>query len=291
MQTTGIFTVHRIEVPFEKYGEPIYLIPFGDIHRSSPMCHEDKWLEFLDWARSKRRAYFLGMGDYDDLASASERNILLDRKLHESTHNTLEDLYRKLTDKLIKELSFMDGRLIGLIEGNHYGEFQNGTTTTQRMCERLHCKYLGCSTFVRLTFIPRGRRITERHWGIPVDIWAHHGKGAARLVGGSLNRVEQMAECAEADIFLMGHDHKRSLGTKNRLKIVTSGPNVRLSHEKILLARTGSFLRGYEDGKRSYVADMALSPTDLGVVKIELTPKRERVDGRDAERIDIHASV
>ena len=190
MQTTGIFTVHRFEIPFEKYNEPIYLIPFGDIHRSAPLCHEEKWFEFIEWAKTKKNCYFLGMGDYDDLASASERDLLLHRKLHKSTQETLEDLYRRNTDRFAKELSFMRGRVVGLIEGNHYGEFQNATTTTQRLAEKLDCKYLGVSSFIRLAFCCTKRK-KGKTTNNTIDIWAHHGKGAARLVGGSINRVQQ----------------------------------------------------------------------------------------------------
>jgi UDP-2,3-diacylglucosamine pyrophosphatase LpxH len=287
MNTTGIFTIHRHIIPYKKYGEPIYLIPFGDIHRSSPQCHEEKWTEFLGWARRKKRCYFLGMGDYDDLASASERHILTDRKLHDSTRTTLEDIYRKFTDRFAKEIGFMDGNLIGLLEGNHYGEFENGTTTTQRLCERLHCKYLGVSSFIRLSFEMENYKTGKRKC---IDIWAHHGKGAARLIGGSLNRVEQMAECAEADIYLMGHDHKKSQGNKTRLRLTDGGETVRLSHRKILIARTGSFLKGYVPETKSYIVDMALNPTDLGVIKIELTP-RLTGDNYDRVEIDLHASL
>lgn len=285
MNTTGIFDIHKFEIKATKYGEPIYIIPFGDIHRNAPLCHVEKWVEFLDWAKRKRNAYFLGMGDYDDLASASERMILMDRKLHESTRDTIEDLYRKLTDRLAKELSFMSGRLIGLIEGNHFGEFQNGTTTTQRLAEKLNCKYLGVSAFVRLQITTRGTR-----QGVCVDVWAHHGMGAARLIGGSLNRVQQMLEAAEADLYLMGHDHKKSVGMVSRLELRGSS-DLRLHNAKKVFARTGSFLKGYEPGKKSYIVDKAMNPTDLGVVKIELTPKRERIGGADYEYIDMHASI
>lgn len=291
MNTTGIFKIHYVTIPFKKFGEPIYLIPFGDIHRSSPMCHEEKWQEFLSWAKGKPRCYFLGMGDYDDLASASEREILLNRKLHDSTAMTLEGVYRKYTDSMAKEISFMNGRLIGLMEGNHYGEFQNGTTTTQRLCEKLNTTYLGVSCFIRILFQYRDE---NSHKEIDVDIWAHHGKGAARLVGGSLNRVSQMEEAAEADIYLMGHDHKKSAATKTRLKLRGSGPNkFKLSHRKILLCRTGSFLKGYEPGKKSYIVDAAMNPTDLGVVKIEMTPRRNQGSDHKSDTLDVdlHASI
>src|SRR3990167_7450366 len=93
MTTTGIFSIHKYDIIFDEYNEPIYLFPFGDVHRSSDNCDVDRWLEFLDWAKSKKRAYFLGMGDYDDLASASERIILGNKALHESTKDTIQGLY------------------------------------------------------------------------------------------------------------------------------------------------------------------------------------------------------
>lgn len=288
MQTTGIFHTHTLEIPYFKYNEPIYLIPFGDVHRSSPLCDVERWEEFLGWAKTKPRCYFLGMGDYDDLGSTSERSILGSEHLHESTVQTLEGLYLKHTKRFCKEIEFMRGRLIGLMEGNHYGQFQNGTTTTQKMAELMGCKYLGVSTFIRLQLVPKGR---EKAGRAAVDLWAHHGKGAARLVGGSLNRVEQMLEAAECDIALMGHDHKKSIATKTRFKLSQGGGSVRLSHRKILIGRTGSFLKGYDEGKPSYIVDAAMNPTDLGVIKIEMTPKRNRTDGDDFTYIDLHGSI
>jgi hypothetical protein len=286
MQTPGIFTIYRFEIPYTKYNEPIYLIPFGDIHRSSPMCDITRWADFLDWAKSKKRAYFLGMGDYDDLGSTSEREILNNAKLHDSTKITLEQLYMKHVKTLTKELAFTQGRLIGLLDGNHYGLFSDGTTTTQRMCQLLECKYLGANAFIRLAFVNKPLRANNT-----VDVWAHHGKGSARLTGGSLNRVEQMLETAEADICLMGHDHRKSVALKSRLKLQGSGDSLRLSRRKILIGRTGSFLRGYEPDEASYVVDACLNPTELGVIKIELTPRRETRSGVNHVDIDIHGSV
>ena len=286
MRTTGIFTVHRFEIEYDEVNKPIYLIPFGDVHKTSPMHHAERWAEFLYWARSKKRAYFLGMGDYDDLGSTSERNILADRALHESTVMTLEDLYLNNTKRFAKDIAFMRGRLIGLLGGNHYGEFQNGMTTDHKLCELLDCKYLGVSSFIRLSFRPK-----TKHTGFSaIDIFAHHGRGGGRTAGASMNPVYQMADIAEADIYLMGDNHQKAINHKSRLRL-NSGPNLRLSHRKILCARTGSFLKGYEENCKSYLVDGAFNPTDLGVVKIELTPRREYKDKSEFHYVDIHASI
>jgi len=100
-----------------------------------------------------------------------------------------------------------------------------------------------------------------------------------------------MAEIAEFDIGLMGHDHKKSVGMVDRLKLGDGRATLHLSHRKVVLARTGSFLRGYVPGSVSYVADKMLNPTNLGVVKIEITPRRTTKDGIDTVELDIHASI
>lgn len=281
MKTTGIFTTHYFKIPVKKSDEVYYLIPFGDVHRSSPLCHVEKWKEFLEWAQKKERSYFLGMGDLDDLISSKERVVFHNRTIHDSTIDTFDIMYKEYTERLAKELEFMRGKLIGMIEGNHFAVLKNGMTTTQYLCQLLDCKYLGCSSFIRLVF-PYGG-----NGGTKVDVWAHHGLGAARLVGGSLNKVQQMAEAAHADVYCMGHDHKKSVGTSSRLMLSGCGEKIKLKHKKQLYVRTGSFLKGYEPEQVSYVADMALNPADLGVVKIEMTPKKKQ----SGFSVDLHASI
>lgn len=288
MKTRGDFTIHNYKIEFEKWGEPIYLLPFGDVHKSSPMHHAEKWAEYLAWAKSKPRAYFLGLGDYDDLASTSERLILNNPALHESTVRTLEELYLNNVLRFTKDIEFMRDRLIGLMGGNHFGVFPNGTTTDQKMCEILGCKYLGVNTFIRLSFHKTG----DTGKRLALDIFAHHGRGGGRTIGASLNPVHAMNNIAEADIYLMGDNHQKEVAHKEKLRLTGSRTNgVVLTHRKQLYARTGSYLKGYEENTQSYIVDALLPPSDLGSIKIELTPKRIEKGDEDRMIIDIHASI
>jgi len=289
VKTTGIFSLHKFEISFKNYDEPIYLIPFGDIHRSAPLCHIEQWLNFLAWAKTKKNCYFLGMGDYDDLASTSERPFLTHSPLHDSTLQTLEKLYRENTQKLIDELSFMKDKLVGFLEGNHYAELQSGLSTTQLMAEALNCKYLGVSSFIRLILRKEGGHKGYTH---KIDLWVHHGRGGGRTSGASINKVEQMVMSADADIYLMGHDHKKKVDMVSRLYLTDRHKKgVHLRKKDILLGRTGSFLRGYVDGEVSYVADGAYTPANLGVIKIEMTPKRMQKDNEERRYVSLHASI
>jgi len=279
------FTIHNYSIPIKTLGEPIYLIPFGDIHRNAPLCHVPKWLEFLEWAKTKEQCYFIGMGDYNDMASGSERMILSSRALHESTAERLDRLYREDTDILVRELSFMKGRIIGLMEGNHHGELRNATTTTQYMAGELECRYLGISSFIRLNF-----HMKKLHLSKSVDIWVHHGAGGGSTIGGSINSVQKMLNVARADMYFMGHDHKKWAAMVDTLQL-EGKKHLELRHKKILMARTGSFLKGYEPGEESYVAKAGMQPSNLGVVKIEMTPRRQQTDNRTRFTIDLHVSI
>ncbi len=297
----AIFTTHRVEIPVKKLNEPIYLLPFGDVHRFAPMCDEERWHEFLDWAKNKSKqgqCYFLGMGDYDDLASTSERFIIKNPHLHESTAESLDDYARDRVRRMADEMSFMKGKLIGLVEGNHHWKFENATTSTQYMCEQLGCKYLGGNSFIRLSFRLAYTKTNKR---ASLDMFVHHGRGSARLHGSSLNTVQQMEQTANADIYLMGHDHKKGVSTMNKLELKEGKGSIALHKKKILLGRTGSFLKAYTEGKASYVVKAGLGPADLGTIKIELTPKfkgykNPKYDNNKRERkdhfyVDLHASI
>lgn len=269
MKTTGLFTTHRVDLEVQT-GKPFKLIPFGDIHRDSDMFADTHWKEFLDYAKAQKNAVFLGMGDYTDGVSTSERIVLSDHGLHDTTRTTLKDVYKGVTKTLVNELGFMRGRIIGCLGGNHYFDFGNGDTTDHIIASALGTKFLGVCSFIRLSlnFKDRG------NYNLSLDIFAHHGKG-----GGSnqFNSIEKMASGADADIYLMGHTHgKGCIPSTPRIKLVSGGGSRELCVRERTpwLGRTGSFLKAYEDGKVSYNVDAGRAPMSLGWIEFEITPIR-----------------
>lgn len=298
MLTTGIFQTHYVPIPIPRMrdGCEFHILPFGDVHWGAPLHSEDYWKRFCERgaelvARHPSQVFFVGMGDYQDMLSTSERENIERASIHDSTRETIEEWWQKRVEAYAKEIGFMRGRCIGLIEGNHYAQFEDGTTSTMRLCKIIGAKYLGCSCFVRLMFqlCNRHKKTHGSHGStLPVDLWAHHGKGAAMLSGGSLNTVEKMSMAADADIYLMGHDHRVGTWPSTRLRLRGNHFGMRVEHRDILLVRTGSFLRGYVEGKRSYVADKALNPTQMGWTEIRI--KITRSHGQQMKH-ELHASV
>lgn len=276
MKTTGLFTVHKFEIPIRGLNQETPIVIFGDVHRDSPNHAHGAWQYFLEHARSLKNARFLGMGDYADGVSTSERHAIKTGGFHESTLEKWENDANDWVRRLAKEMSFMKGRLIGLLGGNHYYSFEDGTNTDMRLARELGCKFLGVSAFIRLVFSIVNIRITY-------DVLAHHGTGAGRMVGGSLNRVAQMLEWAEADLVCMGHDHKRGVVPGiPRLYLQSSQRDgkLRVKHRETKIARTGSFLAAYEDGEANYNVDAARGPCSLGHVEVWVRMRKTQSDGK-----------
>ncbi len=277
MKTSGLFTIGSFNIPF-KYGVPFRIVFFGDVHRDSPNHAHGKWQAFLDYCRSLENAWFFGMGDYLDSTSTTERECLghISAKMHETFRNDVQELQKAKCELFAKEIKFMKGRIIGMLNGNHYFEFASGINSDQKICELVGAKYLGVCGFVRLSMECHGSFFTR-------DIFAHHGAGAARLAGGSYNRVQQMAEGVEADIYAMGHDHKRiaSPGQPRIFLANHSQHGLRLEQREPVVLRTGSFLASYENGVVNYNVDACRSPSSLGHVETIITITKPK----NAERV------
>lgn len=284
LKTSGLFTTHHFTIPAH-YGTENRIIIFGDVHRDSPNHADTKWQEDLDYFRSQKDAYFLGMGDYLDSTSTTERECLghISKQMHDTFRKDIQALQQAKIDMIADELSFMKGRVIGLINGNHYFEFQSGINSDQKLAEALCCKYLGVCSLIRLSFDMGGRRHT-------LDIFAHHGVGAARLTGGSLNRVAQVFEGVDADVAVFGHDHKRgAMPTAPRIYLASTRTGLKVRQRETWAVRSGSYLASYRDGEVNYNVDACRSPSSLGHVEMRVKftavgPHVRKAGGDEARR-------
>jgi hypothetical protein len=290
MRTCGVFTICKYEIE-AVCGKPIFLIPIGDIHRESPLFYDVEYFRTLGWIEKMKKdkdkdLIVLGMGDYLDAVSSSERKIVSANEFHETTITGMDSMSHNNIRLLYEELKFLKGNWAGLLGGNHYWTYANGSTSDNELAEMLGANFLGVQSFIRITLkqTPKSRKRPSRI--CHVDIMAHHGTSAPRTMAASMAAVVRMAEGAEADIFLQGHDHKRFIFPgQTKLKLEGDLPYYR--DRTLWFGRTGAFLRGMVPNEMSYAVDRLLPPTQLGVIRIEMIPKREG----NHLAVDIHGSV
>ena len=275
MRTDGLFTYHR-HVEQVRLDQPIHLCPISDIHRDNELHAESEYQDWLRYATAERkRDLFIGLGDANDFARAHVRAFLGSSEHGKSVDDALQKQAKAHSDLVVTELRPIAKRFIGWMSGNHYFVFtdkQRGVETRTHSDEyiagKLGCPYLGTMSRITIT-LQSGNKSAD------LRIIAHHGAGGGTTVAGGLNRVVRMMNGWEGvDIGLMGDNHQRGVvPLGEQLDVREQSGRERLTVKRRFAARTGSFLRGFEVGKSSYVVDACYDPTSIGTVEFELRLK------------------
>jgi hypothetical protein len=268
----------------------------GDIHYNAPGCDKTALRRVLrNWADDPLDALYVTMGDLCDFASGSEKKAVRDG-MHESNITWTGEKIREEYDKLLSEMHFMDGNLLGCIEGNHSWIWEDGQSSDQYVAEQLGGTWLGGLGSVDLCMPIQGRPgITYT-----VKMAMHHGKGGGRTPGGSINAVDKMRDVINADVYAMGHNHqigampthaimdqKTPKDRKGQRRVIGMGFNERSKW----IVRTGSFLRMCAVGKPGYGVAALFPPAQLGAVEISIEIRRNRKNGQDTLYHVIDGSV
>lgn len=283
-----VYKVISKTINLENYSDKIKIWLFGDIHRFTKSCDVERWKKFLSDSRKEhdKNTYYLGLGDYDDFASTTEQKVIKS-ELHAQTLVDFGDIVKKRNRALAMEMSHMKGQILGLIDGNHGWKFEDGTTGTEDLANRLGTEFLGWLCHFTL------RILTPRGQAANVHIIACHGKsGGGKTAGLTINQVDDLKNVFPvADIYVLGHDHQRAARPVSIL-IPASNNNgeIFIKQKRQFLCRSGSFKKAYIADTSSYEVGKLLRPSDLGALLIEISLHRDCKDG-DRTVVDMKAIV
>lgn len=284
-RTDGLFTTKEFTI-YTRLDEPAWLRPFSDVHRDAELHADGEWQAWLRYVRTDdANAYYLSLGDNNDFMRAhvralSAQNDIVDSSISES----LQEKCNRSVELLARELEPIRDRLIGIMGGNHYfifSETEGGVTTREhseaRLARLLGTDYLGTMCLLTLHLVDSRNKANRAE----VRVIAHHGVGGGCTIGGSLNRVQRTLGGWHADVALFGHDHKRGIvPVGDRLSVYPGldGSPAIMANSK-WVGRTGSFLRGFEPGKSSYVVDGAFEPSSIGTIEVQMKLRKNRKTG------------
>lgn len=280
----AVKTVASVNLPWEE----TLLMPIGDIQYGAQGVDLDRLERHLEWG-VKQGAYFIGMGDYVDVASPSNRDTLRAARLYDSVQDMIEEGAERALEGVKGLLKGTENRWLGLLEGHHLFEFRDGTTTDTRLAQHLHAPFLGSCAFVRLHFSrPNGGGASRT-----CVLWVHHGAGGGSKASAPINKLENLMPYFDADIYLIGHMSKKVAAPIDQL-YMGGGRGDRLRHRTKIIAGTGAWLQGYMQGSKtgeiargSYVERAMMNPTALGGIVLTVRP----VHDRDTDRLDINVSL
>ena len=174
--------------------------------------------------------------------------------------------------KVRKQCPSFARKCAGLIEGNHYHQFLNGTTSTQKICELLGVKYLGLSAWVRIA-CARSRANGRKKLGTVhnLNIVLNHSVSCSGNLSGALSQANKKAEAfRNMDIFLTGNDHQLGHEIRQQLACTARG-KPQMMQTEVVIGKCGSMQKGYEEGatSNSYVEKKLLRPSHLGYLAFD----------------------
>lgn len=248
---------------------PLFLVAFGCTHKGAENHAAHDWQKFCEYYKTfsrKNWCLFIGMGDYIEFFSNRERQALASPDIHESTWQKFDKEGNAAVDDFYNDISFMSGNLLGLIEGNHFWEFTDGTTSTNKLCDKLKCRYLAGGLYGKLKLFDK---YAVRH---SIDIYAAHGSGNTLTIGGSIMKGERFSGAVKANIYLLGHDHQHIVADVPLIELHYGKKKgtVRTVEYKRCVVRSGSFYRLYIDNSKSYGINRLYKPTGIGNAQIEI---------------------
>jgi len=278
--------------------EEVLVLATGDwqldpVVRGRPRSADvDRLKRTLEWGM-RHNAYFIGLGDYADALSPSNRDRWDGARLYDSARDAMEQAAERTQDELEAVTAGTEGRWLGLVTGHHYFEYDDHSTTDTRLASSLRAPHLGDSALVHMLFPGNGNKKREM-----ARIWLAHGNGSGQP-GRALAKVAStgMQIVDNADAYIMGHFHKAEATKVQRISSFGGerGGQPRMRARDIALACTGSFLRGYTEGSRrggrasgSYVEKGLMSPSALGAVWLSFRP---RVTAHGYTKLDIDAGT
>lgn len=272
MEMTSIEHLTRKALPWEE----TLLIPLGDIQLQHDRNAVDlKRLKETVQYGVDHNAWWIGMADFIDLESPSNRRALQNSGVYDSVVDALDSAAEELEEEVKEILKPTIGHWLGVLEGHHYHVHQDGTTTDMRFAQYLKCPFLGTSAYVNISFKPPGVGRANPEF----NIWAHHGRGGGALAGSPSNTLEKKILGFDADLYLMGHTHTTGAIPRDRIYPVFGNKRGTLQHKRLYLVNCGAYLKGYEEGAKrngrangGYAEKGMMNPLTLGSPRIWFRP-------------------
>lgn len=208
------------------------------------------------------------MGDYCECINIDDKRF--DPQSIDPNYNikSLSRLVSQQIDDITFLLKPIANKCIGLLTGNHEEtiRLRYHRDVGYDIAKELNIldRYVGYDGWIRLIFTRNKRDSTM------FTIYASHGFGGARKSGPKVNRLEDVAHVFDADIIILGHEHKKIIAPP----VLKLGLNQLgdLIQKRQFALMSGSYLRGYNRKATTYVEKKGYPPADLGTVTISLKP-------------------
>lgn len=243
------------------------------------------FIEYIKEATADPIGRLLGLGDYTDGVSPSNRKLLRSAFVKGELYDTVQDMLDESAGDQVGEFL---AAIIGTVNrwdvvtsGHHFHHFerdnQNGDSAIAKMVNAPYVED-GQAVVIRYVF-PATKKWPEAN----LDVWLRHGEGSGESFAAPLNQLEKQMRAFTAHIYLLAHHHKLVAARAVKLQESPSAETSLVATDSLLVC-TGSWLRGYMPNESTYAERDMLVPLATGAPIVKIN---RREDGRLRIRCEI----
>lgn len=179
--------------------DTLEILPLADLHLGDIHSDGKKILEWLDYIQQHDNCYTILNGDLCDNAIRTS--------IGDTYGASLQPMQQ--LEQAVKLFGPIKDKILAVTAGNHEARTYktDGLDMTQVICNQLGIGDYYSPTSV-MVFVQFGRKATHHHeQPMLYSIFCLHGNGGGRKEGGKINRLADLAEIIDADIYIMSHTH------------------------------------------------------------------------------------
>jgi len=238
--------------------------PLMDLHKAARTCDIREFKRFI--ADPDPFTFYFTNGDLFDAILFNDKRYA---RSGDGTVAAIDEVIDHEVNEMVSMLAPIKDRIIAIGHGNHEDTITKrcGTNPSKRLAEALGVPYGGYSYWIRLIMNRNGHRDTT-------DLFITHGfGGGTRTEGGSITKYAKYADRFDADIIVVGHDHRKQY-VKYPILYMSEGKTPKLMSKSKVVVLGGSWKKAYSpDTSATWEETKGFPASEIGGVTIEINPR------------------
>jgi predicted phosphodiesterase len=243
--------------------DTLELFPLSDLHYGDPNTDTEAFEHFCGMILDKPNRYIVSIGD----------------NINNNTKSSVGSVYddicspRKQKKWIVERLNPLKDRILVMLDGNH--EYRStkdvDETISYNIANALGIEgvYAEDEAVLKITFGKKQENGKARCF----TVYCTHGSGGGKRPGSTVNNIEMLALSIDADIYIIGHAHKR-IAYKNSFRRIDTHNNSILTRERLFVVSSSWVDYG------GYAARKMMNPSAKGSVPVILYAKNGYMEAR-----------
>lgn len=245
----------------------------NDAHLGADDHDERVMGEFIRTVKGTPHAYWISTGDIIDADRPSMRDRLAiahaDHGRSEAKRKLDRDRIAGLKEYAIRRLAPIRNQCAGILDGDHFIQFADGTTSGQYIANKMGGShlYLGERMAYVVFRFTRGNSVTN------AKVMVRHYKGSHATDGADMNGLQKANLRDEGcDIYVGAHTHRENCCP---VKVRYLSNQCQIRYRVAWFIRGGTMLDGYPQKKKTYAESSEYHPLPIGWGQATLSLTRE----------------